>query len=818
MQFRMLGPLEATHGDHTIALGGIKQRATLGFLLLKANQVVATSQLLDALWSGDDPPVSARKMVQNAVWSLRAALCSKGCTKDAALCSKGCTKGVATLSTQAPGYVLHVDPEHVDLYRFYRKAEEGRAELAAGSPEVAAQVLRDALASWRGTALADLVESGIAWSELAAVQQARLNTREDYFDASLACGRHHVVLSELEAMVESEPLRERSCGQLMLALYRCGRHADALSIYSRVRAALVEDLGLEPGPGLQKLQHAILTHDPALTLPHEARPGRPLVDVSRSPQTDAAGNSADTADVPVTTDERPPLRVEKAAGAPPLMPPTRTAAGQRQHVSVAIVRAQLGPDFADADPAEIDNVLAGVAAIVRVGVEQLGGTVAASIGSASLALFGAPHKGGDDEERAVRAALKIRDCLSTSTGTSTRTTIAGRGLVVHAAVATGEALVRYQPDDWSAPPTLNGALIDKCQHLLSIVPGGEVWICDSTRQLTEHEITCHQTNYSPAGWRVKGTHQENPNDPAAPATDHESELRVLQGLLEQTRHRAKPHLVTVLDEPGTRKASFLAEFERRVVDQPTETLFLMGRTPHLAPAGVLAAQIQILMAYCGIQRCDSAETARDKLIAAIRRLTRSKYESDRLLSCLIPLVDHQAEETAHRATIDETLAAWQHFLELAADDKPVVVAIDDLHRAGDDVLNFVEELAETSGPVPLLVVATARPELLDRRPGWGGGQRHVASITLDPLSDGAVNRLRRSILSMVDSETKDLAHRIFGTDPEAAEARDQSRVYSGTWNSRSRPLVPVADHSHQGTGERLTPRAKRRTAGTAVLA
>lgn len=760
MQFQILGPLKAEHDDHMIALGGIKQRATLGFLLLKANQIVATSQLLDALWSGDDAPTSARKIVQNAVWSLRAALCPKGCTK-----------GAATLSTQAPGYVLQVNPEHVDLYRFYRQAEEGRAKLAAGFPELAAQLLRDALASWRGPALADLVESGIAWSELAAVQQARLNTMEDYFDASLACGRHYTVLSELEAMVESETLRERSCGQLMLALYRCGRHAHALNVYSRTRTALVEDLGLEPGPGLQKLQHSILTHDPTLILPHDPQPDRPLVDVSRSPHTDCADNAADAADEPVTTADRPPLRVEQAAGTPPLMPPPRRIAdAQRQHVSVAIVRAQLGPDFAHADPAEIDNILAGVTAMVRVGVEQLGGTVAASIGSSSLALFGAPRRGGDDTERAVRAALMIRDCLSAPTGTSTRTAIMGRGLVVHAAVATGEALVRYQPDSRSTPPTLNGVLIDKCQHLLSIVPEGEVWICDSTRQLTEHVITCYQTNYSPAGWQVERTSQENPTQPAA---DHESELVVLQGLLERTRHRAKPHLVTVLGETGTRRTSFLAEFERRVVSQPTETLFLMLRTPHHTETGVLAAQTEILMSYCGIQRCDSAETARDKLIATIRGLTHSEYELSRLLPYLIPLVDHQAEDTGRRTTIDEKLAAWQDFLELVCHGKPVVVAIDDLHRAGDDVLNSAEMLAETSGSVPLLVVATAQPELLDRRPAWGGGQRHAASITLDPLPDGAVNRLRRSIFTVVDSDTKDLAHRIFG---KVAQQRPKTMI------------------------------------------
>ncbi|MGW7096319.1 BTAD domain-containing putative transcriptional regulator [Streptomyces sp. NPDC054874] len=251
--------MQLVDDDRTVGLGGMKQRATLGFLLLRANQVVATSQLLNVLWGVDGTPTTARKILQNAVHGLRGVLSSTGTAHDAV---PGPTPA---LLTQPPGYMMRVDPEQVDLYLFHQWAGQGREQLARGAADTASVLLSDALALWRGPVLADLVEAGFRWPELAAVQSARLDVMEDYFDAQLACGRHQAILPELEEMVRADPLRERCCGQLVLALYRCGRQADALNAYSSVRAALVENLGLEPGRGLQQLQQAILVQDPALS-------------------------------------------------------------------------------------------------------------------------------------------------------------------------------------------------------------------------------------------------------------------------------------------------------------------------------------------------------------------------------------------------------------------------------------------------------------------------------------------------------------------------------------------------------------------------
>ncbi|GGS92246.1 hypothetical protein GCM10010156_58160 [Planobispora rosea] len=480
MRLRMLGPLEVYDGQRVAVLGGARRRSVLALLLLHANRVVATSRLLDALWPAGEAPASARKILQNAVSGLRAALAGGGRAD-----------GVV-LVTRPPGYMLTVDPEQVDLHVFERLAAQGRSRLARGEYAQAAAVLREALDLWRGPALADLVETGIAWPELAAVDNARLDAMDDYFEAALACGRHREVVRELETVVENDPLRERSCGHLMLALYRCGRQADALEAYGRTRAALVEDLGVDPGHDLRSLQRAILNHDPSL---------RPA----------AAG--------------RPPAAIEAPAG---------TAAG------------------------------------------------AARTGMGS-----------------------VEECL------------------------TGHAL---------------------------------------------------------------------------PIVDREYELAVVQGMLERTGHRRRPHLVTVLGGPGLGKTRFLIEVERRLVGQARSARYLVSRCP------VTGVTIQSLG---GAARLPAGVLSRlEGMLAA---------DGDR--------------DAASMA------AVWKEFVAEHRLDLPLVMVIDDLHEVPDALLEFLDELTAGADPIPVLVVAAARADLLDRRPFWGGGRTDSAVLTLDRLSDAAVDQL-----------------------------------------------------------------------------
>lgn len=254
MQFSVLGSTEVTAGDVQLELGGVKQRAILGYLVLYANKVVPTSQILQAMWEGNPPP-TARKMVQNAVSAIRRMLAGHADPE------------TPVLHTHAPGYQLRIDPNLVDLFRFRALVREGRAAITGGTPGHGVELLREGLSLWRGRALADLVETGICWSELAAIEDERLSALEDRLDAELACGRHREITPELEVLTEAEPLRERLCQQFMLALYRSGRQVDALNVYRRTRMALVDGLGIEPGRELQLLQHLILEHDSSIQAP-----------------------------------------------------------------------------------------------------------------------------------------------------------------------------------------------------------------------------------------------------------------------------------------------------------------------------------------------------------------------------------------------------------------------------------------------------------------------------------------------------------------------------------------------------------------------
>ncbi len=245
MQFRILGPLEVIGNGQPVRLGGASQRALLALLLLHANEVVSTDLLIDELW-GAEPPGSGVTALQVRVSQLRKAL--------------GAEAG--RLETRPPGYVLRVGPEELDLDRFSRLLEGADG----AEPAVAAEKLREALALWRGPLLADLAYESFAQAAIGRMEELRLAAIERRIDADLALGRHAELVGELEALVDQHSLQERLRGQLMVALYRSGRQAEALEAYHATRRDLGEGLGIEPSPALQKLERAILRQDPGLDL------------------------------------------------------------------------------------------------------------------------------------------------------------------------------------------------------------------------------------------------------------------------------------------------------------------------------------------------------------------------------------------------------------------------------------------------------------------------------------------------------------------------------------------------------------------------
>ncbi len=251
MQIRVLGHLEAIVDDHPVALGGAKQRAVLAMLGLEPNRTITADRLIEGLW-GDEPPRSAAKMVQNYVWRLRRVL--------------GDGDGVEIL-THGRGYELRIDRELVDVCRLERLVSEAGRASAAGEPGRAA---REALALFRGDPLSDLVDVPFAIAEIRRLEELRHRAAELAIEADLAAGGHEAVVGEIDALLAENPLRERLHAQRMLALYRCGRQAEALEAYRQARQTLVEQIGVEPAPELQRLHDAILRQDPALDVEPEA--------------------------------------------------------------------------------------------------------------------------------------------------------------------------------------------------------------------------------------------------------------------------------------------------------------------------------------------------------------------------------------------------------------------------------------------------------------------------------------------------------------------------------------------------------------------
>jgi predicted ATPase/DNA-binding SARP family transcriptional activator/class 3 adenylate cyclase len=260
MEFHILGPLEVVAEGQRVALPGSKQRALLALLLVHAGETLGTERLIDELW-GERAPATGSKTVQVHISRLRKAL------------AVGAGEGAdAVLLTREHGYELALDPERIDAHRFERRIAEGRSELAAGRPQGALTALEDGLSLWRGRPLDDLAYEPFAQREIARLDGLRLTALEQLVDAKLALGHHGEVVEELERLIADNPYRERLRAQLMLALYRCERQADALQAYQDARHALVEELGIEPGERLRELERAILAQEPAL-----AAPAAPLV-------------------------------------------------------------------------------------------------------------------------------------------------------------------------------------------------------------------------------------------------------------------------------------------------------------------------------------------------------------------------------------------------------------------------------------------------------------------------------------------------------------------------------------------------------------
>jgi DNA-binding SARP family transcriptional activator len=241
VDFQILGPIEVVDGGAGLPLGGRNQRAVLALLLLNVDEVVPTDRMIEAVW-GEQPPRTALTSLQNSVSQLRKLL------------------GPERIVTKAPGYALRLQDDRVDIDRVRKLVDDSRT----ADPDRRASLLLEAVSLWRGPPLADFTYDAFAQTTITQLEELRLSVTEERIDAEIELGRHAELLGELEARVAEHPLRERLRGQLMLALYRTGRQADALHAYQEARRSLIEELGIDPGPALQRLHGAILRQERSL--------------------------------------------------------------------------------------------------------------------------------------------------------------------------------------------------------------------------------------------------------------------------------------------------------------------------------------------------------------------------------------------------------------------------------------------------------------------------------------------------------------------------------------------------------------------------
>ncbi|MGH3808148.1 MAG: BTAD domain-containing putative transcriptional regulator [Pseudonocardiaceae bacterium] len=270
MQWRALGPVEAVVSGQLVDLGPPRQRALFGLLLSQVNRPMAVDSVIEELWSGA-PPAAAMTSVRAYVSNLRRVLEPDRPPRAPA----------TVLCTRAPGYLLSSQGVDFDVHRFTEYAAAGRAALTRADPAQAVREFDAALGLWRGQAYADVADAGWAVPEIARLEELRLSVFEARCEAQLQLGERHGAVAELEMHVRANPLREHGCGLLALALYRAGRQAEALGVLRVTRARLADDLGIDPGAALQRLEHDILTQDPALDwIPPRSPPSGPVTELA----------------------------------------------------------------------------------------------------------------------------------------------------------------------------------------------------------------------------------------------------------------------------------------------------------------------------------------------------------------------------------------------------------------------------------------------------------------------------------------------------------------------------------------------------------
>ena len=426
------------------------------------------------------------------------------------------------------------------------------------------------------------------------------------------------------------------------------------------------------------------------------------------------------------------------------------AGEERKIVSVLFVDLVGFTDRSDrADPEDVRATLRPYHALLKREIERFGGTLEKFIGDAAMAVFGAPVAHEDDPERAVRAALRITDAIADLNDERPELELA-----VRAAVNTGEAVVALGARPEQGEGMVAGDVVNTASRLQAVAAVGGVVVGEVTYRSSRHVV-----DYEPMEpVRVKGKAEPVPiwrairarsryaveiESAPTPFIGRGDELMLLQQTFSRMLKERSLQLVTVAGEPGVGKSRLIAEFSSWVDDRPELVYWRQGRCPPYGEGITFWALGEIVKAHGGILESDSPEEAGSKLSETVDALVRQSSEGEWLRSRVAPLIGLPAPQVDR----EESFTAWRTLLEAAASVQPLILVIEDLHWADDAMLGFIEYFADWSTDVPVLLLCTARPELYERRLGWGGGKRNSASIALSPLTEDETARLVAALLS-----------------------------------------------------------------------
>ena len=419
------------------------------------------------------------------------------------------------------------------------------------------------------------------------------------------------------------------------------------------------------------------------------------------------------------------------------------------------------------DPEDVEAILRPYHERLRSELERFGGTVEKFIGDAVMALFGAPVAHEDDPERAVRAALAIRDWA-----------LEGGNVQVRIAVSTGEALINLSARPEAGEGMAAGDVVNTTARMEAAAPMNGVLVGETTYRATRHAIDYRDTEpFAAKGkaepvrvWEAVATRARVGLEMATrtPLVGRARELDQLRDGFDRVRQNRAPQLVTVVGVPGIGKSRLVYEFAQTLEAESELTLWRHGRSLPYGDGVTFWALAEMVKAQCGILESDSAAEAAEKLRSGLSQLVEA-HELDWLEAKLQPLVGIAGDIGSGDRS--ESFAAWRRFFEALATQRPLVLAFEDLHWADDDLLDFVDELADWAESVPLLILCTARPELLDRRAGWGGGKRNALTISLAPLDNPDTARLIAHLIerAVLPAETQATLLARAGGNPLYAE-------------------------------------------------